>query len=274
MKIKSAIASATLAMPLLGALLILLGAGTALAAEEIDPSDPTKIYSYAGAGIKYTDYTNGESMTELRATGNLGLSKSDMVMFELGYGSHSGDRVPGDNSGWTNARARWFHLFPMQDKPRGYRGMGTQVDLQLAGTLKGTDGQSVLAVGALGAFGVNESWNAYLAANLVNAWDKNFDTYNGAGISVAPLFVYSPGNWWKGAYLQIWPNWTRFFSGNLDGEGSFALDLTTGGPITKTVMWTLTYQSNHQLDLRTYRRGANTGLQNDWNAYFNVTTYF
>jgi len=248
--------------------------GAVSAAEEIDPSDPTKIYSNAGAGIKYTDYTNGESMTELRATGNLGLSKSDMVVFELGYGSHSGDRVPGKNSGTTNARARWFHLFPMQDKPRGYRGMGTQVDLQLAGDLKGTNGQNVLVVGGLGAFGISPSWNAFLAANLVNSWDRNFDKYNGAGISFAPLFVYLPGNWWDGAYVQIWPNWTRFFSGNLDGEGSFALDLTTGGPITKTVMWGVTYQSNHQLDLRTYRRGGNTGLQNDWNAFFTVTSYF
>ncbi len=263
------------AAPVLGTSAILaLLTGSAWAAEEIDPSDPTKIYSYAGAGLKYTDYTNDESMTELRAIGNLGLSKSDMVMFEAGYGWHAGDSVPGKNSGATNARVRWFHLFPMQDKPRGYRGMGTQVDLQLAGELKGTDGQNVLSVGGLGAFGIGPSWNAYLAVNLVNSWDKKFENYNGAGISVAPLFVFLPGNWWEGAYLQIWPNWTRFFSGNLDGEGSFNLDLVTGGPITKTVMWTVTYQSNHKLDLMTYRRGRDTGLKNDWNVFFNVTSYF
>jgi len=60
------------------------------AEDQIDASDPTKIYTYAGGGVKYTDYTNGESMWEIRATGNLGLSDSDMVMFELGYGWHDG----------------------------------------------------------------------------------------------------------------------------------------------------------------------------------------
>ena len=60
------------------------------AEDQIDASDPTKIYTYAGGGVKYTDYTNDESMWEIRATGNLGLSDSDMVMFELGYGWHDG----------------------------------------------------------------------------------------------------------------------------------------------------------------------------------------
>ena len=63
---------------------------TASAEDQIDASDPTKIYTYAGGGVKYTDYTNDESMWEIRATGNLGLSDSDMVMFELGYGWHDG----------------------------------------------------------------------------------------------------------------------------------------------------------------------------------------
>lgn len=255
--------------------LFLLWFTTAQAAEnDIDPSDPTKIYSYAGLGVKYTDYTNDESMTELRATGNLGLSESDMVMFELGYGWHSGDSIPGDDSDLTNARLRWFHLFKMKDVSVGYRGMGTQVDVQIAGSLKGTDGQNVVSLGGMAAYGLGEQWSAYLSANLVNSWDKSFDNYNGMGISVAPLFVYTPPNWWDGAYVQIWPNWTHFFSGNLDGEGSFNIDLTTGGPITNTIMWTVTYQSNHNLDLTTFRRGVDTGLKNDWNVFFNVTSYF
>ena len=74
------------------------------AEEEIDASDPTKIYTYAGGGIKYTDYTNDESMTELRATGNIGVSPKDM-------GWHSGDLVPGSNSGLANARVS--EIFPI-----------------------------------------------------------------------------------------------------------------------------------------------------------------
>jgi len=36
----------------------------------------------------------------------------------------------------------------------------------------------------------------------------------------------------------------------------------------------MAYQSNHQLDLQGFRRGVDTGLKNDWNVFFNVTTYF
>jgi hypothetical protein len=63
-----------------------LAPNTSTAQEEIDASDPTKIYTYAGPGIKYTDYTNDQSMTEIRAAGNVGLGANDMVIFELGYG--------------------------------------------------------------------------------------------------------------------------------------------------------------------------------------------
>ncbi len=243
--------------------------------EKIDASDPTKIYTYAGGGIKYTDYTNGESMTEVRATGNIGLSKKDMVLFELGYGKHSGDLVPGDNSGLTNSRIRWFHLFKMDySKQKGYRGWATQVDLQLAGSLKGTDGQNVLSVGGATAYGLGPSWSGFLMLNLTNAWDKGWDNHNGMGLAFSPLAVYAPDNWWEGAYVQIWPAWSEFFSGTLDGEGSFNIDLITGGNITDTLLWSATYQSNHKLDLTTYRRGVDTGLKNDWNVFFNVTSYF
>ena len=260
---------------ILGCLLFGLPLTSSAADSEIDASDPTKIYTYAGAGIKFTDYTNNEKMTELRAIGNIGLTDSDMLMFELGYGWHSGNKVPGNNSGLTNARLRWFHLFPMDySVTSGYRGWGTQVDVQLAGNLKGTDGQNVISLGAIPAYGINEKWSFYLPVNLVNSWDKRFEKYNGSGIGLAPLLVYSPDNWWPGAYLQIWPGYTRFFNGALKGEGSGNIDLITGGSITPTVLWSTTFQQNFDKDLKTYRRDGNSGLKNDWNIFVNVTTYF
>jgi len=251
-------------------------ANTAYGAEEkIDASDPTKIYTYAGGGVKYTDYTNGESMWEIRATGNLGLSDQDMVMFEIGYGWHDGDKVPGDDSDITNGRLRWFHLFNMDNTvTSGYRGWATQIDLQLAGALKGTDGQNTLAIGALPAFAINEKWSFYLPVMLVNTWDKGFDNYNGFGITLAPMLSYVPENWWPGAYLQIWPNYTRFVSGELSGTGAGNVDLITGGEITSTVLWSVTGQVNLDEDLKTFRRGRDTGLKNDWNLFFNITSYF
>lgn len=165
--------------------------GWAFAEEEgIDGSDPTRIYTYAGIGPKYTDYTNNESMWELRASGNIGLGERDMLLFALGYGWHDGDAVPEKNEGLTNARLRWFHVFDMDyTVASGYRGWATQVDFRIAGELKGTDGQNVVAFGALPVFGINEKWSFYLPLNLVNSWDKKFEYWNGTGLGVAPLLV-------------------------------------------------------------------------------------
>jgi len=251
-------------------ILALLSLNT-LAAKDIDPSDPTKIYTYMGGGFKYTDYTNDETMSEVRATGNLGISDNDMMMFEFGYGYHDGEI---SESGLTNARARYFHLFDMDySVSSGYRGWAIQVDAQIAGELKGTDGQNVVAVGALPAFGISELWSFYLPLNLVNSWDKNFSYYNGLGVSVSPLLVYNP-SWWDASYIQFWPNYTYFLSGDLKNQGSGNLDIIMGGAITKTVMWATTFQQNFDIDLNTYRRSHDSGLKNDYNLFVNITTYF
>lgn len=243
--------------------------------EKIDASDPTRIYTYVGVGPKYHDYTNGEHLLELRVSGNLGLSKKDMVFFNAGYGHHSGDKVAGGNDGLTNARARWFHLAEMDySVASGYRGWATQVDLQLAGRLKGTDGQNVLSLGALPAFGLNRNWSLYLPMNVLNSWDKRFGAYNGMGLNVSPLLVYTADSWWDGAYVQFWGGYTRFVSGDLSGEGAGNLDITIGGKISPTVTWTLVAQKNVDVDLQSYRRDENSGLKNDWNAFLFFTTYF
>ncbi len=252
-------------------------AGGVMAAEErIDQSNPIKIYTYAGGGIKYTDYTNSESMWEMRAVANIGLSDNDMVLAEFGYGFHSGDKVEGRDNDLTNGRARWFHLFDMDDEREwGYRGWGTQIDLQVAGGLKGTDGQNVLAIGALPAFGLGGKWSLYLPVNLVNSWDKRFKNYNGLGIGFSPLLIYLAGDdWWRGAFVSFWPTYTRFISEKLSGEGSGNFDLNVGGEITPTVFWMATLQKNFDKNLRSYKRDSDSGLTNDWNLFFQMTTYF
>ncbi len=267
--------SKQMSVSLLALTIINFSTGAFATEQEIDASDPTKIYSYAGGGVKYTDYTNDEEMWEARITGNLGLSDKDMVLFEVGYGWHSGNAVEGGNNDLTNGRARWFHVFDMDyTVSSGYRGWATQIDLQIAGSLKGTDGQNLLALGALPAFAIGDNWSFYLPMNIVNAWDKNFEEYNGVGISVAPLLVYVPDNWWPGAYVQLWPNYTRFVSGELSGEGSGNVDLVFGGSITPTVWWALTYQENFDEDFNSFRRGRDTGLVNDRNIFVSLTTYF
>jgi hypothetical protein len=248
---------------------------SAQADQAVDATDPTKIYSYVGAGMKYSEYTNGEYMWELRATGNIGLSESDMILFEGGYGKHRGDQADGKSTGLTRLRFRWFHLFNMDyDLARGYRGWGTSVDLQLAGNLKGQDGQNVIIVGAMPAFALGGDWNLYLQLNVANTWDKTFENWNGIGPGAVAQFIYSPDNWWPGAQVRIIPGYIYWVAGELEGDGSGELEVNVGGNISPTVTWDVTAHKNFDTDLKSLRREPSNNLENDWNVFVNVAVYF
>ena len=243
--------------------------------EPIDATDPTKLYTFAGGGLKYTDYTNGESMIEARANGNIALTESDTLLFEFGYGRHDGDLVPGSDNDFTDVRLRWFHLYTIKyDIEKGYRGKGIQVDLQLAGNLKGTNGQNVLVAGVMPVFALGGDWDLYLTTAVVGSWDKKWEKYNGAGVSVNAQFIYSPSNWWQGAQIQIIPAYKYFLTGSLQNEGSGNFDFNIGGNFSNTITWDATLQKNFDVDLSSHRRGKDTGLENDWNVFFNVNSYF
>ena len=241
---------------------------------EIDASDPTRVYTFVGMGVKFTDYTNGENMLEARMVANWGIDPNDMMLFEVGYGWHDGDRIAGSNESVTNLRVRYFHLFDMDyELERGYRGMGLQFDVQLAGSLKGTDGQNVFSAGIMPAFALGGAWNLYLMASGVGAWDKSFSRFSGAGISVAPKVVFAP-DWWAGSQFQLTPMYRYFLSGDLENEGSGNIEFNIGGEFNDVTTWDIVAEKNFDVDLRTLRRGENTGLENDWSLFFNVSRYF
>jgi hypothetical protein len=242
--------------------------------EPVDTSDPTKIYSYLGGGLKYNEYTNGEYMLEARLTGNLGLGASDMLLFEVGYGRLQGHDVIEDSSDWTDARLRWYHLFEMDHDAIGYRGMGTQLDVQLAGELPGTDGQSQIIMGVMPTWNLSPSMGLFLSLNVANAWDKDFSHYNGAGVGFDAQFIYSNEDWWPGAQLRLIPAYTYFMTGELDGEGSGYVELNVGGQVTPTLAWDVTAHKNVDKDLRSFKRDDFSELENDWNVFLNVTHYF
>ena len=94
-------------------------------------------------------------------------------------------------------------------------------------------------------------------------------------LSIAPLLVWGPENGpWPGFFLQIWPNYTRYISGDLDGEGGAAFDLTTGWSITPTIVATATFQQNFDKDLRFYNPSSGSTAPNDWNLFAAVNFYF
>jgi hypothetical protein len=243
--------------------------------ERIDASDPTRIYTFMGGGFKFNDYTNGETMWEARAIGNIGLSDHDMLLFEAGYGWHQGDQAPGKDSGITNSRLRWFHLYDMNyELETGYRGFGLQADVQLAGTLKGTDGQNQVLFGAMPVFALGGNWNLYLMLMVANTWEKGWTYWNGIGPSVTAQFIYNNEDWWPGAQVRIIPTYTYFMAGYLEDEGSGNLEINVGGEFKPSVMWDVTAQKNFDVDLRAFGRGPSENLENDWNIFFNVTSYF
>jgi hypothetical protein len=53
------------------------------------------------------------------------------------------------------------------------------------------------------------------------------------------------------------------------GGGLKYNDYTNGG-----YMWDLTAEKNFDVDLRSFSRGPGEDLENDFNVFFNVTTYF
>ena len=156
----------------------------------------------------------------------------------------------------------------------GHRGWATQVDLQIAGALKSTDGQNKLALGYTAAFGISEKWSFYLPLNVVNTWDKKFTHFSRTGISVSPRKLFSSNSWWRGAQVQIVPVYKYFVTGDLKDDGDGTLEINVGGEFAPTIMWDITGQKNYKVELTSLRRGIDTGVKNDWNVFINVTTYF
>ncbi|MEH6551747.1 MAG: hypothetical protein V7711_08355 [Pseudomonadales bacterium] len=258
-------------------LALALCASPVISEESIDASDPTKIYSYVGPGYKYTEYSNGDNLQEARVIGNLGLGNSDMVLFEIGYGTYNGTLAEGEKEdGTTNGRARWFHLFNMDYSVlSGYRGLATQIDLQFEGSVKGTKGSNTVALGAMPAFGINENWSFFLPINYVSTWGEDFKDHQGHGISIAPMASYAPAEGlWPGFFLQLWPSYTRYVSGDLEGEGGANLDVTVGGSITQKILVTGTFQQNFDKDLKLFNPSTGSSGPNDWNIFLAVNFYF
>lgn len=259
------------------ALALIAGSALSQEAGQVDASDPTKIYSYAGPGYKFTQYSNGDSLGEIRAIGNIGFTDNDMLLFEIGYGRYSGTVANDEKKdGVTNGRARYFHLFDMDySVAKGYRGLAAQIDLQFEGDVKGTTGGNTLALGVLPAFGGGPIWSFFLPVNYVSTWGSKFDHHQGHGISFAPLAVLAPEDGpWPGFYLQIWPSYTRYFAGDLDGEGGANLDMTVGWSITPTTVATATFQQNFDKDLKLFNPGSGSSGANDWNVFASVSWYF
>ena len=201
---------------------------------QIDASDPTRIVTFIGAGPKYTQYVDDSNVRELQFSVTVGLGAKDMITVEGGYGYQSATK----KYGMTTTDIRHFHLFKMDQVEKGYRGWGSSFQLNLAGTLPGTDGQNILGLGASPAYALGGGIDLYPIGMVMNSWDKDFGYYNGGGLNFSPLLSIKM-DYWDGAFVNIWPQYTRFFWGDLGklDAGGGQLRLVTGGKITPTLLW-------------------------------------
>ena len=202
-----------------------------------DPSDPTQIDARLGAGYKYTDFTGGGSINEIRAKVALLLGKSGMFIADVGVGKLN-DNPNGENeTGLTDGRYRYFHLGPMDHKKMGYRGWGVSAELQTQGAIEGTDGSNLIAVGGIWSFATAKTLSIF--PNLIGSavWSKDFDSYLGA-VARGDLFItWKPVGIWRGGYLKFKPSYSVGVSNVIKGDDSVNLEVAVGGMITTNKKW-------------------------------------
>ena len=237
-----------------------------------DPSDPTRIDARAGVGYKYTDFTGGASIKEIRAKLALILGKSGMFVADVGVGKLNDNPNGKDETGLTDGRYRYFHLGPMDFKKMGYRGWGVSAELQTQGAIEGTDGSNLIAVGGIWSFATSKTLSIF--PNLIGSavWSKNFDNYLGA-VARGDLFITWKPVWiWRGGYLKFKPSYSVGISNDLKGGDSANFEVAVGGMITTNKKWWWDIQGRTFLidELEKEMQGP---IDSDWSLFVSVT-YF
>ncbi len=196
-----------------------------------DPSDPTRIDARAGAGYKYTDFTSGASINELRAKLALLLGKSGMFVADIGVGKINDNPNGEDETGLTDGRFRYFHLGPMDFNKMGYRGWGMSAEIQTQGAIPGTDSSNLFAVGGIWSFATAETLSVF--PNLIGSavWSKDFDSFRGFAARGDLFITWKPVGIWNGGYLKFKPSYSYGLSGDIEGGDSANLEVAVGGMI-------------------------------------------
>ena len=209
-------------------------AGQPAEVKKIDASDPTRIVTFVGGGPKFTEYVDGSNVVEAHVSLTMGIGQKDMITVESGYGRHNTT----GKKGMTTTEFRHFHLFKMDQVEKGYRGWGSSIQVNFAGSVPGTDGQNIVGLGASPAFALGGKVDIYPIMMVMNSWDKHFGHYNGGGLNFSPLMTVKL-NTWDGAFVNIWPQYTRYFWGDLGKRdvGGGQLRLVLGGNFNPTLVW-------------------------------------
>jgi hypothetical protein len=242
---------------------------------QVDPSDPTKIDARVGTGYKFTDLVGGVTMNEVRTKVALDAGPEGTFVMDIGLGRLDG-YPQDDDVGLTDGRFRYFRLVDIDRSVRGYQGWGTSLEVQTQGSVPGTDGSNLGAVGALAAFGWGREIALYPNLILSGLWANDLDGYLGTAIRGDLNFAYRPQALWTGAYFKLKPSYSYGFTDVIDGESSFDVEASLGGAFSaaKTWWWEINVRTFYQEDLIVDSSGSESGLAPDWSLFLSVTRFF
>ncbi len=237
-----------------------------------DPSDPTRIYTRGGAGYKYTDFTGGASINEIRAKLALLQGDSGMFVVDIGVGKINDNPNGEDETGLTDGRFRYFHLGPMDFKKMGYRGWGMSAELQTQGAVPGTDSSNLFAVGGIWSFKTTRTLSFFPNITGSAVWSKDFDSFLGVAARGDLFITWKPVGIWQGGYLKFKPSYSYGVSGDIDGSDSASLEVAVGGMLSKDKKWWWDVQGRGFLvdELEQQIKGS---ISADWSVFASFT-YF
>ena len=244
-------------------------------AYQVDPSDPTKIDARVGLGYKFTDLPGGVTMNEGRTKVALDAGPEGTFVMDIGLGRLDGF-PPDDDVGLTDGRFRYFRLLEIDRGASGYQGWGASLEVQTQGSVPGTDGSNLGAVGALAALGWGRQVALYPNLILSGLWANDLDGYLGTAIRGDLNFAYRPDGLWTGAYWKLKPSYSYGFTDAIAGEASFDVETAIGGTFSaaKTWWWEVNVRTFLQDDLQLDTIGSNERLAPDWSLFLSVTRFF
>ncbi len=243
--------------------------------ETYDPSDPTRVDARTGGGFKYTAYDPEGYLLEFRAKVALQLNPKDLLTVDIGIGENKGATGIPNEFGLTDGRFRYFRMWDVdRSVVAGWQGWGSSVELQTPGTVPGTDGSGLIALGGMGAFGLGKGFAAFVNPIVSSVWTNNLDQHLGIAVRGDVFFTYKPGVLWEGAYLKVRPSVSYGVSQAIESKLSALVEASVGGAFTRTFWWDVQGRVFFERDLERATEGRESGLADDWSVYLSFTYFF
>jgi hypothetical protein len=159
---------------------------------------------------------------------------------------------------------------------QGYRGWGTSFELQTQGTVPGTDGSNLLALGGLAAFGSGKKVSVFPNLIAMGVWGEDFDDYLGSAARFDLIMTFKPEGAWNGAYVKLRPSISYGVSDVLEGGSNVNVEAAVGGAFnaSKTWWWDVQLRWFETNELAGDSSGSESDLAPENSLYLSLTHFF